>query len=155
MTLPNWLWNLVRRSAQFVKYRDDWARMCARLTNEVTAQQKANRIKKRKLRAYREDRRRQRLAPTIRVDGVTYEAAQVRLMLERLRGYQAADAAIDRMMENSEEACESRSKRQGRKLAWWEGRFQGLLAAYCMMACGQFPRESVDAIEEALNTKTT
>lgn len=52
------VWYLAKKTPQYSANQRFWLEMHARLMKEVTAQQKANRIKKRKLRALRAARRR-------------------------------------------------------------------------------------------------
>ena len=60
---------------------------------------------------------------------------------DRIRGYLAADILIEEMLNDAEQKLEPYAKREGRKLEWWKGYHEGLLAAHCMMALGQFPNQ--------------
>lgn len=51
--LQNLIWRLACRTSQFEESQNRWAKMHGRLMAEVTAQQRANLTKKRKLRGLR------------------------------------------------------------------------------------------------------
>lgn len=89
--------------------------------------------------------------PTIDIDGVPYGPASIRYMRMQLRGYQAASKAIDEFIKEARTATQPYASQQKRKLDWWKGRFQGLVAAECMMVYGAYPegpgnQESIDKI---------
>lgn len=56
----------------------------------------------------------------------------------RIQGYKAADIIIEEMIRDAREKLEPYAKREGRKIDWWKGHFDGLVAAHCFMVYGQF-----------------
>ena len=70
----------------------------------------------------------------------------------RIQGYKAADIIIEEMIRDAREKLEPYAKREGRKIDWWKGHFDGLVAAHCFMVYGQFPEQPENAkkIEEAI-----
>jgi hypothetical protein len=74
----------------------------------------------------------------------------------RLRGLQAAQRAINSFIKEARAACEPYGPRQGRKLEWWRGQFDGLVAAKAMLALADFPDQPDNAaqIEKLLPPNT-
>lgn len=70
----------------------------------------------------------------------------------RIQGYEAADIIIEEMMRDAREKLEPYAKRENRKLDWWNGYYQGLVSAHCMMVLGKFPEshENPKQIQEAI-----
>lgn len=70
----------------------------------------------------------------------------------RLRGLAAAQRAIAGMIKEARAACEPYGKRQGRTLKFWQGQFQGLIAASAMLTLADFPDQPDNAkqIEQLL-----
>jgi hypothetical protein len=60
---------------------------------------------------------------------------------DRIRGYLAADILIEEMLNDAKQKLEPYAKREGRKLEWWKGYCEGLLAAHCTMVLGKFPNQ--------------
>jgi len=73
---------------------------------------------------------------------------------DRIRGYVAADILIEEMLNDAKQKLEPYAKREGRKLEWWKGYYDGLVAAHCMMVLGQFPNqpENKKQIDELFET---
>lgn len=71
---------------------------------------------------------------------------------KRIQGYEAADITIEEMMRDAKNKLEPYAKREGRKLDWWRGYYQGLVSAHCMMVLGKFPEhhENPKQIQEAI-----
>lgn len=70
----------------------------------------------------------------------------------RLRGYGAADIIIEEMIRDARKKLQPYAKREGRKLDWWKGYFEGLVTAHCFMVLGKFPEygENKKSIDEAI-----
>jgi hypothetical protein len=75
---------------------------------------------------------------------------------DRIRGYLAADIRIEEMLHDAKQKLEPYAKREGRKLEWWKGYYEGLLIAHCMMVLGQFPNQpnNKQQIDELLTPET-
>ena len=71
---------------------------------------------------------------------------------KRIRGYEAADIIIEELIRDAREKLEPYAKREGKKIDWWKGHFEGLVVAHCFMVYGQFPEQPENAkkIEEAI-----
>jgi len=66
-------------------------------------------------------------------------------LVRRLRGLEAAQLAIDAFIAEARRACEPYGKRQGRSLAWWQGQFDGLVAASAMLTLADYPEQPDNA----------
>jgi hypothetical protein len=60
---------------------------------------------------------------------------------DRIRGYMAADILVEEMLHDAKQKLEPYAKREGRKKDWWQGYYEGLIAAHCMMVLGKFPEQ--------------
>lgn len=71
--------------------------------------------------------------------------------LLRVRGYEAADKIIGQMVSEARERCPQRPQNR-MSAAFRSGYFEGLLAAQCQLALGEFPNqpENKKCIEENL-----
>lgn len=63
----------------------------------------------------------------------------------RLRGLYAAQLAIDAFIEEAQAAREPGGRRLGGSREWWEGRFQGLVAAKTMLILADWPEHADNA----------
>lgn len=68
----------------------------------------------------------------------------------QLRGLCAAQKAIDGFIAEARAARMPRAKRQGRPLAWWDGHFDGLVAAKAMLTLAYFPDRNAEQIDRLL-----
>lgn len=70
---------------------------------------------------------------------------------KRIRGYEAVDLIIEEMTREVREKLQPYAKREGRKLDWWKGYFEGLVAAHCYMVYGRYPDgpNNQKSVEEA------
>lgn len=73
------------------------------------------------------------------------------MISDRIRGYEAADKIISRMVTNARENAPQRAVNR-KSAAYRAGYFNGLVIAHCMMVLGQFPNvpENKDTIDKAL-----
>lgn len=49
------------------------------------------------------------------------------------------ERALNGFIEEARAACQPRAKRQGRRLEWWRGQLQGLVAASAILAPVKYP----------------
>jgi hypothetical protein len=63
----------------------------------------------------------------------------------RLRGLAAAQREIDQCIKEARAACQPYGPRQSRKLVWWRGKFDGLVAASAMLTLANFPNQPENA----------
>lgn len=75
---------------------------------------------------------------------------------KRVDGYFAASIVIEEMLHDAKEKLEPRAKREGMSKDWWQGHYEGLLAAHCFMALGQFPDvpHNKEKIKEMLDSES-
>ena len=71
---------------------------------------------------------------------------------KRIQGYEAAGITIAEMMRGAKNKLEPYAKRENRTLDWWNGYYQGLVSAHCMMVLGKFPAQpdNVKSTDEAI-----
>jgi hypothetical protein len=72
---------------------------------------------------------------------------------KRISGYEAADIIIQELLDDAKKKLEPYAKREGRKIDWWKGYNEGLLAAHCFMVLGQFPdhHENPKQLEDVID----
>lgn len=70
---------------------------------------------------------------------------------QRLRGYVAAEIVLNDLIEDAKEKVQPYAKREGRKLDWWKGYYEGLVAADCLLVFGRFPSHNATRIEKVLD----
>lgn len=73
-------------------------------------------------------------------EGSSGKIAELEMQLRKHRalldGY---ERALESLIEEAREAKQPYGKRQGRRKDWWEGHFDGLVAASCILAPVRYP----------------
>jgi uncharacterized protein (DUF3084 family) len=77
--------------------------------------------------------------------GVVKIAEELTAERARLRGLAAAQREIDQCIKEARAACQPYGPRQSRKLVWWRGKFDGLVAASAMLTLANFPNQPENA----------
>jgi hypothetical protein len=64
---------------------------------------------------------------------------------KRIRGYFATDILVQEMLADAKQKLQPYENREGKSEEWWQGHYEGLLAAYYFMALGKFPDVPINA----------
>ena len=75
---------------------------------------------------------------------------------KRVDGYFAASIVIEEMLHDAKQKLEPYAEREGMSKDWWQGHYEGLLAAHCFMALGKYPDvpHNAEKIKEMLDSES-